>query len=221
MKQVLFILLSIWSISAYAQFNNVQVGDIIDINGIKGLVYQVDETGCHGTAMSLQCLRGVNDSWCNDRKLVKELPAIINQTDGKANTDIIVNYAKENNALDKFPIFKWCTNMGEGWYIPSLKELEAFVNYWLGNEQTIDWDMEEDIENVIDDSKPFYKQVNAKILEAGGIPFLSGVFTSTMNEDKQVYVFMFNKQKNSWSFRKTKTSSNFNKYFTGRAFYKF
>ena len=219
-KVILSLLLSVCCAVAHAQFSNVSVGDIIDINGTKAIVYQVDETGCHGTAMSIKCLRGISDSWCNDSKLGKSLPPMLDEKDGMANTQAVIDFARQRNALANFPVFEWCTKLGEGWYVPSVKELEAFVNYWLGNEQTIDWDSEEEVEKQIDESKPYYKQVNLKMVDAGGVPFLNGVFTSTVTTDGKVYVFWFNRQKNSWSFKKS-SKNNLSKYFVGRAFYKF
>ena len=167
MRGIIYFLLSMCCITAHAQYSNVSVGDILDFNGVKGIVFQVDETGEHGKAMSISCLRSVGDSWCSDGKLAKRMPQTTDERDGEKNTQTVIEYAKSNNALAKFPVFKWCTELGEGWYVPSLKELEAFVNYWLGNEQTIDWDSEEDAQ--IDDSKPYYKQVNTKIIPVGGI----------------------------------------------------
>lgn len=212
------ILLGVCSLMAHAQYDNVNLGDIIEINGVKGIVFQLDESGCHGTVMSIKCLRGVSDSWCNDNKLSKAMPETSDENDGFANTAKVIEFAKSRNALAKFPVFKWCTDLGEGWYVPSFKELEGFVNYWLGNEQTIDWDSEE--ETTIDDDKPYYKQVNAKIVDAGGVPFLNGVFTSTVTPDGKVFVFWFDRQKNSFSFKKW-SKGNLSKYFVGRAFHKF
>ena len=220
MKKILLSLLSVCCLAAHAQFSDVSTGDIIDINGTKAIVYQVDESGCHGTAMSINCLRGVKDSWCNDSKLGNSLPPMSDERDGKANTQAVLDFAKSRNAISKFPVFEWCTKLGEGWYVPSLKELEAFVNFWLGNEQTMDWDAEEEIENQIDESKPYYKQINMKIVDAGGVPFLNGVFTSTVTSEGKVYVFWFDRQKNSWSFKKASKNS-LSKYYVGRAFYKF
>ena len=82
----------------------------------------------------------------------------------------------------------------------------------------MDWETEEDTQ--IDDSKPYYKQVNTKIIDAGGVPFLNGVFTSTVNQDNKVYVFLFDRQKNSFSFKKW-SREKLSKYFVGRAFRKF
>ena len=211
-------LLSMCCVMAHAQYSNVSVGDILDFNGVKGIVYQVNETGSHGTVMSINCLRGVKDSWCSDGKMANRVPMTSDESDGFKNTKSVIDFAKSNNAMSKFPIFKWCEDLGEGWYVPSLKELEAFVNFWLGNNQDIDWEAEE--ETQIDNTKPYYKQINAKIIEAGGIPFLNGVFTSTVNEDGKVYVFWFDRQKNTFSFKK-QSKDDLSKYFVGRAFRKF
>ena len=95
------------------------------------------------------------------------------------------------------------------------------MNFWLGNEQTEDWDADDETENVIDDSKPYYKQINAKIIEAGGVPFLNGAISSTLADNGSVYAFYFDRQKNSWSFKKMSKTSYLSKYLVGRAFYKF
>ena len=219
-KSLLLAILSMCCIMAHAQFSNISMGDIIDVNGVKAIVFQVDETGSHGKAMSISCLRGVKDSWCNNKSIGNELPPMLDEEDGHANTQVVLDFAKQNNALSNFPVFEWCVKLGEGWYVPSLKELESFVNFWLGNEQTIDWDIEEDVENQIDDSRPYYKQINMKIVEAGGVPFLNGVFTSTVTSDSRVYVFWFDRAKNSWSFKRV-PKNKLSKYYVGRAFYKF
>lgn len=213
-------ILSMCCMLAHAQFSNVSPGDIVDINGTKAIVYQVDETGEHGVAMSVKCLRGVKDPWCTNDKLSKSMPMTTNTEDGLANTKEILAFAESHDALDEFPVFKWCKQLGEGWYIPSLKELESFVNFWLGNEQTIDWDSEEETEIAFDDSKPYYKQINMKMVEAGGVPFINNVFTSTITSEGKVHVFWFNRQKNSWSFWKI-SKERLNKYVVGRAFYRF
>ena len=214
------IILCAYSITVRAQYDNVKSGDIIDIGGIKSIVYQVDESGCHGKAMAIKPLRGVKNMWCNDSKLAASMPTIANERDGKSNTKAIIEYAKSKNALASFPVFEWCSKLGEGWYVPSLKELEDFVNFWIGNEQVLDWDSEEETEYALDDSKPFYKQINVKMLDAGGTPFLNGVFSSTVNAEGKVYVFWFNQKKNSWSFKK-RSKDKLSKYYVGRAFYKF
>ena len=219
-KVVLLLLLCMCRISVHAQLDAVSIGDIIDIHGVKAIVFQVDENDNHGKAMTINCLRGVKNMWCNDNTLADAMPTIASENDGYSNTMTVIEYARSENALAKFPVYEWCSKLGDGWYILSLKELESFVNFWLGNEQEIDWDDAIEEEYEVDDSKPFYKQINMKMLDAGGTPFLNGVFTSTVDSDGKVYVFMFNQKKNSWSFRKH-PKEKLSKYYVGRAFYRF
>lgn len=205
-----------------AQYSEVSLGDIIDIGGIKAIVFQVDETASHGKAMAIQALRGKENLWCNDKKLIDGIPPLTDKEDGLANTKQIFNYADTTNTINHFPVFQWCKKLGDGWYVPALKEIEAFVNYWVGNEQTLDWDAEfsEETEYALDENKPYYKTVNKKLVEAGGIPFINGALSSTVDNDGKVYVFWFNREKNSWSFPR-RAKNHLSKYYVGRAIHKF
>lgn len=219
-KTLIILLLCVYNIAVHAQFEGLNIGDIIDIGGVKSIVFQVDDSGCHGKAMAVKPLRGVKNMWCNDSKLAASMPSTTNESDGLSNTNAIIEYGKSHHALSSFPVYEWCSKLGDGWYVPSLKELEDFVNFWIGNNQVLDWDAEEETEYALDDSKPFYKQINVKLLDAGGTPFLNGVFTSTVNAEDKVYVFWFNQKKNSWSFGK-RSKDKLSKYYVGRAFYNF
>lgn len=215
---LIFFLSILNSILLQAQSSIYKPGDIINIEGVNAIVYEVDESGTHGTAMSVKCLRAVKEMWCNDTKLGKLMPKTSNESNGLSNTQCIIEFAKSKKALSKFPVYEWCDNLGKDWYVPSLKELESFVNFWLGNEQEIDWDSEEEKE--IDESTPYYKKINEAMINAGGIPFINGVFTSTVDDDGEVYVFWFNRQKHTWRFKKS-SKTNLSNYYVGRAFHKF
>lgn len=193
-------------------------GDIIDINGHKAIVFEIDETGLHGKAMSVKALRNIDNPWCNNIKYAKHLPNVNNNDDGEINTNIIIQYANQKNAISYFPAFEWCEKLGKGWYIPSVSELETFINFWLGNNNSLEWD--EDIENVIDENYIFYKEINNRLLDAGGSAFINGVYTSTVNENGKVYVFEFNRNKKTWKF-KLKSKTNLGEDCVGRAFIKF
>lgn len=47
------------SFVAQAQFSNVKLDDILDVNGIKGIVFMVDEAGEHGSIMSIDLIREI------------------------------------------------------------------------------------------------------------------------------------------------------------------
>lgn len=212
---------------AHAQFENVKKGDIIEINGTKAIVFRVDGNG-HGSAMSINALRGRKEAWATNKKDAYNIPAC-SETDGMTNTQAVYDYAESNViSLSNFPAFEWCNRLGPNWYIPSIKQMEMFVNYILGNEQEYDWDNEDEIE--MDAESLTTKEINERILEAGGVPFISstpsgsfktmGIYTSTKNSDNKVYVYTMDPKKNKWSFKKVSISS-IGKYMMGRAFIDF
>lgn len=137
---------------------------------------------------------------------------------GEKNTKAVMCYAETNNAWSSFPAFNWCHKLGDNWYIPSLKELEGFINFWLGNEAVFDWD--ENSEYEIGSDRPFFKEINQKLLEAGGTPFINGVFTSTVDADGKVFVFYYNRRKNVWSLKR-RSNTSLGQDCVGRAFINF
>lgn len=214
---VFFIILSISVLSSYAQNNFINVGDIVEIGNHKAIVFYVDDSGKHGKAMMVKALRNVDNPWCNNGKYLKRLPDLSNKVDGEINTSKIVDYAKSENILHYFPVFQWCCNLGNGWYIPSVDELELFVNFWLGNNEILDWDVGEECEM---DKMLFYKEINNKLLDAGGTAFINGVYTSTVNDEGRVYVFYFDRKNNTWQFN-LKKINKLGDDCVGRAFIKF
>lgn len=123
-------------------------------------------------------------------------------------------------SLTNYPVYNWCKSLGDGWYVPSINQLKAFVNYWLGNTDVeVDWEEDENV-NSVDDSMPHTKVVNNILLEAGGIPFLNGVFTSTLDASKKVDVFEYNKDDGKWKFYKI-NPMKLDAFCVGRAFYDF
>lgn len=214
--------LCLCSMEAIAQYADVKKGDIIEIDGVKAIVWQVDETGEHGCAMGIKPLRGVDDAFFKDKEVDDDnLPVMNNESDGLANTQALYAFAeKEGIPMSVFPAFEWCKKLGPDWYIPSVKELEGFINFWVGNEQDMDWDIDDETEQTLDNERPYYKQINNKMLDAGGISFINGVFTSTINADGKVYVFSFNRNKNTWAFHK-RNPMRIGKSMVARAFRKF
>jgi hypothetical protein len=224
MKQTLFLL--IMSLcgticAAQTQFSDVKKGDIITINGVKGIVFQTD--GEHGKAMCLKTFRGVKNAWCKSRKLAGKVSTPSRES-GRENTNAVFQFVEENNVnISEFPVFAWCKSLGEGWYVPAVNELEQFINWWLGNDVELEWgesDESDDAAGVTLDETPHMKLVNQKIIEAGGIPFINGAYSSTENERQKLYVFGYNDKKKSWKFY-TMSKSSIDTNVMGRAFYEF
>ena len=221
MKKILFVAITIFtSLVCSAQYKGVKIGDIITIQGVKGIVFNVNEDGTHGQIMSVKAFREKKDLFCSKSSYLKSI-SMTSETDGKKNTQELYDFcSKKNIPLINFPVFNWCKSLGEGWYIPSILQLKSFVNYWLGNyEVAVSWEEdEEDI--IIDESVPHTKIVNKALLEAGGIPFLNGVFSSTLDNKHKVDVFEYNKEDGKWKFKKV-NPMKIDKFCVGRAFYDF
>ena len=200
------------------------IGDIVDINGVKAIVFNIDGDG-HGTAMSVKALRGQKKAWCTEKRLA-DLVVADSETDGYANTRAVYDIIDAGYASpEDFPAFTWCRKLGEGWYIPAPAQLEKFVNFIMGNNIEYDWD---------DDSEQQLPEIdmdviNNKLIDAGGMPFLSsvagalsvtGLFTSTKSTEGKVFVYQVNPEKNQWKFAKLPLI-NIGIYMNCRAFYDF
>ena len=208
MRQIITILIACFtSLICSAQVKNVKKGDVLQVNGVKGIVFNVNEDGTHGQMMSVKAFRGKQNLYCVKSAYLKGI-SMLDENDGKANTDELFAYASAKGiSLTNYPVYNWCKSLGDGWYVPSINQLKAFVNYWLGNTD-------------VDDSMPHTKVVNNILLEAGGIPFLNGVFTSTLDASKKVDVFEYNKDDGKWKFYKI-NPMKLDAFCVGRAFYDF
>jgi len=200
-------------------FADVKKGDIIDINGVKAIVFQTYGNG-HGKAMCIKALRGKQKAWCPAS--AKKGFQTTDRNNGKANTEALFRFIKSNSLdINDFPAVVWCKSLGDGWYIPAIQELEAFIKWWLGNDMKLDWDDEspDQQDSPINETR-FSKQVNKQILEAGGIPFINGAFTSTESKQGYLSAFRYNDKKGYWQFETIPKASVGIKYMA-RAFYEF
>lgn len=214
-------LMGIVPLMLFAQVHNVKKGDILVVNGVKGIVFSVKEDGEHGTMMSVKAFRGKKNLFCSQFSLLNKL-SMLSQTNGRANTEELFRMAEENQIpLTEYPVFYWCRSLGPGWYIPSVEELKQFINYWLGNtDLEVDWDDDETPTVESDDSTPHTRKVNEIMMNAGGTPFLNGVFTSTLSGNQRIEVFDYNKADGKWTFRKINPMKA-DAYCVGRAFFDF
>ena len=100
-----------------------KVGDYYNENGKEGVVFWVDETGQHGKIVSLtESKTGLR--WAS---VESEQERLIGADDKKNGAN---NMAKVRQIYDwqsKYPAFKWCTDLGEGWYLPAIEELKLFT----------------------------------------------------------------------------------------------
>lgn len=84
-------------------------GDLYDVDGVKGVVFYVDESGESGLIMSMdQALL----AWSTENVWVGCVSR------GEINTEDMLKHGE-----DKYPAAKWCVDHGEGWYMPNSDEM--------------------------------------------------------------------------------------------------
>lgn len=94
-----------------------KLGDVIEVGGTKGVVFQVSENGESGKAVSLT--RSGDILWATHPFNT----GAYSETDGKFNTDKITKVG-----LSYHPAAKWCVDYGEGWYFPAIQEGQDFMD---------------------------------------------------------------------------------------------
>ena len=100
-----------------------KVGDFYNENGKEGVVFEVSADGSHGKIVSMK-QSAKELQWSSDRKEQKRLIGADSETDGAAN---MAKVMARPDWQSKYPAFKWCADLGEGWYLPSKEELKVFT----------------------------------------------------------------------------------------------
>ncbi len=98
-----------------------KVGDILTINGVKGIVFEVSEDGRHGKAVSVK-RSPMQLQWASDAYEAERLIGANSEYDGAYNMAKVKQIAAWRSS---YPAFVWCAELGEGWYIPAKGELLA------------------------------------------------------------------------------------------------
>ena len=144
-----------------------QVGDYYNENGKEGVVFEISADGQHGKIVSMTQSREVLE-WSSDETEQKRLIGADSKSDGAYNMARVKAIA---NWQEKYPAFKWCADLGEGWYLPAIEELQKFT---------------------LDDA--VHDAVNRTLASKGGVKLLnqdqgSGYWSST--ESNERYLGMF------------------------------
>ena len=93
-----------------------RVGDIYEENGKRGVVFEVDASGKHGKIVSINCSPSL--MWATGAEQTKFIGAT-DIYDGQKNMDVV---KRISGWQSKYPIFYWCANLGNGWYLPAKEE---------------------------------------------------------------------------------------------------
>ena len=100
-----------------------KVGDYYNENGKQGVVFEVSADGRSGKIVSMkQSVERLK--WSSDDAEQKRLIGANSKTDGAAN---MAKVKARPDWQSKYPAFKWCVDLGEGWYLPSIEELKVFT----------------------------------------------------------------------------------------------
>ena len=93
-----------------AVLSKYKVGDVVTVNGVQGIVYQTAPT------VKLVSVAESSGKW-SDEEFTTWARDLYN---GAANMRRVKGMAGWQSRL---PLFKWCDDLGKGWYLPAIEEL--------------------------------------------------------------------------------------------------
>lgn len=147
MKKILFIVFGL--LMLLPQYAEAQVegkvyalGDTINLDGMNCLVYKVDETGMHGTAIMMvyspYWLEGTIEMITDEgaKKIKKgkmtqeDLDAQIASLEARSKIPVITK-TKEGQTYT-FHLDKWVKKLPKGWEFPTLADAEDFATFYCG-----------------------------------------------------------------------------------------
>ena len=100
-----------------------KVGDYYNDGTKEGVVFEVSADGRSGKIVNMT-QSSMDLRWSSDEAERKRRIGANSKTDGAYNMAKVKAVA---NWQEKYPAFKWCADLGVGWYLPSIEELEKFT----------------------------------------------------------------------------------------------
>ena len=91
-----------------------QIGDLVTVNGVQGIVFQT-------SPVKIVSVLETSAAWSTENVTT----TATNENDGSVNMAIIKAISGWES---KYPAFKWCADLGEGWYLPAYNELVTIYN---------------------------------------------------------------------------------------------
>ena len=101
-----------------APVKTYKVGDYYNDGVCEGIVFEVTADGRHGKIVSMR--QSGNLQWSSNKAEQKRLIGADSETDGAYN---MAKVKAITGWRDKYPAFRWCADLGEGWYLPAKDEL--------------------------------------------------------------------------------------------------
>ena len=105
-----------------------KVGDYYNENGKEGVVFYVDESGEHGKIVHLKHGGSGYYAYCpgggTSQSYHRQYYGVDSHTDGEIN---LYRAKKITDWRGKFTHIAYCADLGSGWYLPAINELEQLV----------------------------------------------------------------------------------------------
>jgi hypothetical protein len=137
-----------------------EIGTIHEVNGVKGVIYAIKDNYVYMFSMDEADLQWSTENvWCNCAS-----------SKGEWNTydPFDPQYSKADGGvrdINKYPAFKWCMDHGDGWFMPSSRELQ-----WM-------WDAIS--EGTHDFNNESVAKYNKLLTDNGGMPFVETYYWSS------------------------------------------
>ena len=109
------------TISTLTAAKTYKVGDYYNDGVREGVVFEVTADGLHGKIIGMM-QSAEKLAWTSDVAEQRRLIGADSVTDGAVN---MAKVKAISGWETKYPAFKWCADLGEGWYLPSIEELGA------------------------------------------------------------------------------------------------
>ena len=95
----------------------IEIGALVTKNGVTGVVFYFDDT----VTKIVSVERGSSLKWSTEY-------VTTGATDGDNGANNMAIIKRRSGWEEKYPAFKWCSEYGEGWYLPALNELREIYN---------------------------------------------------------------------------------------------
>ena len=99
-----------------AAAGSYNIGDIVTIAGVQGIVFQTSPV------VKIVSVKSTTATWGPENAITNAVEAY----NGKINSDKIKSLPDWRS---KYTAFKWCADLGEGWYLPATEELKAICKH--------------------------------------------------------------------------------------------
>ena len=95
-----------------SQSGSYQIGDLVTVNGVQGIVFQTSPV------VKIVSVAETAAKWSTEE-------VTTDATDNDCGANNLAWIKNISGWQSEYPAFKWCADLGDGWYLPAINELEA------------------------------------------------------------------------------------------------